>query len=214
MYQNKTWQNLLERYLKKDWIDKPNIFAKTAIKYFPKQGKLLDLASGVGQDSVFFAQKGYSVISSDNSDYGLKLSQQRAKDNNVIISSKKADLSKKLPFKDNTFDIVYCHLGLHYFDDKTTKKIFKEIHRILKPQGIFASLFNSVDDPEIDNPKFKEIDKNYYLETTTGLYKRYFSVNYLKDVIKGLFEPIIEDNKGETYKDEIKTLMRFIGKKI
>jgi len=39
-------------------------------------------------------------------------------------------------------------------------------------------------------------------------------LEYLRKIIDGLFESVILDNKGTTYKDEIKTLIRFVGRKI
>ncbi len=37
-------------------------------------------------------------------------------------------------------------------------------------------------------------------------------MDYLKDVTGELLKPVVLDSEGETYKDEIKTLIRFIGK--
>lgn len=57
----------------------------------------------------------------------------------------KKDLSK-LNLKVNSFDVVYTHLSLHYFDDKTTRKIFKKIFSILKPGGYLFVKCKSTDD--------------------------------------------------------------------
>lgn len=54
-----TWSDLHDNYKTKAWIDKPSIFAETAIAYFPAKGKILDLGAGLGQDSRFFAERGY-----------------------------------------------------------------------------------------------------------------------------------------------------------
>lgn len=81
----------------------------------------------------------------------------------------------------------------------------------MKSGGIIASLFNTIEDPEIDNPQFKKIEEGYY-QDPFGLSKRYFSTSYLETMTRELFIPIVLDNKGETYKDEIKPLIRFIGK--
>lgn len=198
-------------YASKDWIDKPTIFSQFAIQYFPKTGSLLDLGAGHGQDSRFFAKKGYSVTGTDFSETALKFLKEKADKEGLKIKTEQVDLSKDLPFGNESFDIVYAHLSLHYFDQKTTVKLFKEIHRVLKPGGVLAALFNTVDDPEI--PQFKKLEKDYYLDPA-GIAKRYFSVGSLKGFTEGKFESIISDNKGETHKDEIKTLIRFVGRKI
>lgn len=203
------WKKTHEIYSKKDWISNTTIFAQFAVGYFPKQGKLLDLGAGQGQDSRYFTKLGYDVTSTDISDSALKLSKENA--GGLDIKFMEVDIANKLPFEDNSFDIVYSHLALHYFTDEKTREVFQEIFRVLKPQGTLASLFNTIEDAETTDPNYTPIEKDYY-KSPEGLLKRYFSVDYLKDVTGELFTPVILDNKGETYKDEIKTLIRFIGK--
>ena len=60
-----SWKDLHQKFYKDaDWIDKPNLFAQEAIKYFPKYARILELGAGQGQDSRFFAEHGYEVVSS------------------------------------------------------------------------------------------------------------------------------------------------------
>ncbi len=48
------------------------------------------------------------------------------------------DLNKgNLPFKDNTFDIVYTHHCLEHLESKNIIKIIFEVYRILKKGGVF-----------------------------------------------------------------------------
>ena len=62
---DKNWTNLHKNYSKQDWITKPSIFAKQAIEYFPKQGNILEIGAGHGQDGLFFASQVFTVISTD-----------------------------------------------------------------------------------------------------------------------------------------------------
>lgn len=210
MENKKIWKNIFNKYQRIGLNDKPSIFAKEVINFFKNKTLLLDLGSGLGQDSKYFAENGLTVICTDVSRYALSIAKKNIKNKNVIF--RKVDLSTKLPFENNSFDIVYSHLALHYFDEKITKQLFKEIHRILKPNGIFTTLFNTIEDPEIKEEHFKKIEKNYYQEGD-GLKKRYFCVNCLKGYTRDLFKTIIADNKGKTYKDEIECLIRFVGTK-
>lgn len=205
------WKKTHEIYSKKSWINDTTIFAQFAVGYFPKQGKLLDLGAGQGQDSRYFAKLGYNVTSTDVSDLALKLSKESAEKDGLDIKFIEVDIANKLPFEDNSFDIVYSHLALHYFTDEKTREVFQEIHRVLKPQGTLASLFNTVEDAETSDSNYKLIEKDYY-ESPEGLFKRYFSVESLEQFTKDLFLPVVLDDRGETFKDEIKTLIRFIGK--
>ena len=47
------------------------------------------------------------------------------------------DIKEKLPFEDNSIGLINANLSIHYFDMENTIKIFNEIHRVLKPNGLF-----------------------------------------------------------------------------
>ncbi len=208
------WDEALKRYATKDWVNKPTLFAEQIIQYLPVKGNLLELGSGQGQDALYFAKQGHSVMATDLVDTGLKECEAKAKAEDLSINFELVDIAKPLPFADNSFDIVYSHLGLHYLNKEGTEQLFREIYRILKPGGILASLFNTIDDPEIHSSGFEKIEENYYREVAFDFYKRFFSVEETQQLIQGLFEPLLLDNKGETYKDEIKTLIRLVVKKV
>lgn len=208
------WEKALESYSTKDWIDKPTIFVQQVVQYFPPNGKILELAAGQGQDSRYLAARGYEVVCTDRSEYGLQQAERKAKSEKLDITFKKVDLSQPLPFKDNEFDIVYSHLGLHYFTKDYTRQLFQEIHRVLKQGGILAALFNTPDDPELKDEGFEKIEDNYFLEIKTGLKKRYLTLEDAKYFIDGIFEPIAIDNEGRAYKDGKTALVRIIAKSI
>jgi ubiquinone/menaquinone biosynthesis C-methylase UbiE len=207
------WNQKNNKYSSEEWIDKPTIFAQWAVKYFPKEGKILDLGAGHGQDSRYFANNGYQVTSTDFSDTALKLNKEKLPHdltNKVLIQ--KVDLSQPFPYEDSSFDIVYAHLSLHFFNDITTDKIISEIHRVLRPTGIVAILVNSTNDPEYNTGKM--LDRDYF-ELSQGDVKHFFSQEYLK-AKTSQFETIILDNQGTTLKDSAKGvfgLIRYLGRK-
>jgi SAM-dependent methyltransferase len=203
------WQKQHQKYSAYDWIAKPSIFAKQIINLLPKNGKLIDLGAGQGQDSRFFAGNNFQVTSTDFTIDALEISKSKSLNQNIDFQV--VDLSKKLPLYDSSFDIVYSHLALHYFDGKTTKKLFDEINRILKKGGIFAAFVNTINDPEVT--KSKKIEEEYFL-SPVSIKKRFFSIEYFRQLIGNKYQIIILDENGETYKDAIKNLVRFVGKKI
>ncbi|NTW22901.1 class I SAM-dependent methyltransferase [Candidatus Falkowbacteria bacterium] len=205
------WQKKHQKYSTEEWINKPTVFAQFSISYFPGAGSLLDLGAGQGQDSRYFAQHGFDVTSSDYSDVALEMSRRKAEKEGLHIKFMELDIADKLPLEDGTFDVVYSHLALHYFTDEKTREIFREIKRILKPGGVLACMFNTVEDPETSDENFKRVEKDYYL-SPDGVLKRYFSVDYIESVTKDLFEPLVMDNKGGGYKEKINSLIRFIGR--
>jgi len=206
------WKELHSSYQEQNWIEKPSIFAETAIQYFPKNGKILELGAGHGQDSFFFAKQGYDVLSSDIEISSLNLNftkQPEAIQDKVEILQ--LDLRNPLPLEDQSLDVVYAHLSLHYFDTQTTSFIIDEIKRILKPEGIFAFLSNSINDPEYSTGN--SLEEDFFL--INKVTKRYFSIASMRKFTQE-FEVSLLDCLGKTYKDEAKgisNLVRFIGSK-
>ena len=199
----------VEEYSKLDWIRKPSIFAEQCIQFFPKTGNILEIGAGQGGDARFFHSLGYTVTATDYSNEALKLAQARVEG----VHFQNLDTEKGLPFEKESFDIVYSHLALHYFDAKTTRRIFEDIHRVLKQGGVFATLTNTVNDPEKEEFNYIELEPDYF-QDPKGVKKRYFSPDDMRFFTQDLFEPIILDAHGATYKDSKPNLIRFIGKKI
>jgi len=195
------WNNVHKIYSDKGYGQKPSIFAIEFAEILAhekvKNAKVLELGGGLGQDGRYFMSSGNKVIITD-----LKKSD----------GVEKLDL-REMPwrFSDGEFDVVYAHLSLHYFDEKTTRKIFKEIWRVLKNGGFLAFLVNSKSDPEYDNNS--EIENG--LMKVEGNSKRFFDVAMARD-FAGSFTEILADNNGETYKDSekgIHNLVRYVGRK-
>jgi SAM-dependent methyltransferase len=198
------WLKKHQKYIREDWISQPTIFATQVARYFPKSAKILELGAGQGQDSRYFANRDFQVLATDFSKYALDQILD------PCVSKQIVDLSQVLPFAPESFDVVYSHLALHYFDSRRTRQLFDEIYAILKPGGIFAALLNTTDDPEVGDSRL--IEDNLYL-TPSGIQKRFFSVDILRTYISG-YQIIILDNRGATHKDRIRTLIRFVGKKV
>lgn len=210
---NTKWDKLHNHYKAQDWIDTPNIFAKDVVRYFPKSGKILELGAGQGQDSRFFASQGYCVVSTDISDSALEMNRSKNNEQpSQSIQIQKVDLTQPLPFENESFDVVYAHLSLHYFDYAHTKELILEIYRVLRKDGIFATFTNTIEDDEYG--KGVEIEKDYFL--IDGVQKRYFSTSTLRALVQSHYDIVLLDNFGETYKDAKKgvhNLIRFIGQK-
>lgn len=188
-----------------NWASRPSLFAETVKAYLPKTGSLLELGAGLGQDSAYFSDLGYEVTATD-----LNIDKLEAL-LGYNFSVQTVDLCKQLLFEDNSFDIVYAHLSLHYFDEATTNQIFTEIHRILKPGGKLAYFTNSTEDPEYNTGV--QIEPDYF--EIEGTAKRYFNIQSAMKFAHN-FTPVLADNSGETYKDTAKGnhhLIRFIGTK-
>jgi len=202
------WDKQHDKYLGTDWINKPSLFAEWVLQYLPPNGSLLDLGAGQAQDSQYFAKKKYAVTATDFSWHALEIAKQKSSGSIVF---QQVDLSKPLPYKDASYDIVYAHLSLHYFDASKTQSLFDEIYRVLKPNGILAALFNSDQDPEI--AEGKQLESNYI--ELDGIRKRYFNVEDARK-FASKYQIIVADNDGTTYKDKAKgihNLIRLVAQK-
>ncbi|MDD4319884.1 MAG: class I SAM-dependent methyltransferase [Candidatus Peribacteraceae bacterium] len=212
MENNEFWKEKLAGYDEHEWSKHPSIFAQDVARLFPPRGSVLELAGGQGQDSRWFASQGFNVTYSDLvEDVVQKVRKQVATDPNITCLA--VDLSKELPFKAASFDVVYSHMGLHYFDRMETRRIFANIHHTLKPDGIVALILNTIDDPEIQTYGYRQIEPHFFEDPRSGLKKSYFSSGYVQELTRDLFEQLLNDHNGKTYKDSVQTLVRFVGKK-
>lgn len=206
------WSDLHKHYKTQDWIDKPSLFATQIIETFPSKGKVLELGCGLGQDSQFFAKYGHEVVATDIEQTLLDIDERKEPpDVRERVTFMHMDIREKFPFEDESFDVVYAHLSLHYFHHTATQAIIGEIERVLKPHGVLAFLVNSTKDPEYQTGT--EVEAHYfYIDSNL---KRFFTTESAAEYTKN-FEPIILDDQGETYKDAKKgvhNLIRFVGKK-
>ena len=105
--------------------------------------KLLGLASGGGQQMPMFAALGADCTILDYSDRQLANEKLVAERENYNINIVKADMTKRLPFDDNSFDIIFHPVSNAYIED--VYHVWNECYRVLKPGGILiASMGNSV----------------------------------------------------------------------
>jgi 2-polyprenyl-6-hydroxyphenyl methylase/3-demethylubiquinone-9 3-methyltransferase len=94
----------------------------------------LDVGCGGGFSCEFMAQRGVSVSGIDQSAKCIAKAKEHAESQNLRIDYQQG-FSENLPYADNTFDIVTCVDVLEHVAD--FDKTVSEIHRVLKPKGIF-----------------------------------------------------------------------------
>jgi len=102
-------------------------------------GRALDLGCGIGQNSDYLSELGFSVIGADLSTVALSELRRR----NPKVETVALDMTSPLPFDDKSFDIVVASLSIHYFSRKDTRSLCAEILRVLVDGGIFIGAVNS-----------------------------------------------------------------------
>lgn len=175
------WQDKHRKYVTNEWALLPNFFVEEILKLVPEGARVVDLGAGTGRDSLFLAERDREVVAVDFSPFSLDYFATEAR--RLGVTQLLLDLGDTpYPFADDSFDVAYAHLSLHYMSAMSTRASFAEVARILKPSGRFFALFNSVRDPEFRTGS--EIEPSYF-ELSPGDRKRYFSV----DELPGLLGP-------------------------
>jgi len=122
-----------------------------------KGKKLLGLASGGGQQMPIFAALGADCTVLDYSQKQLDSERMVAQREGYDINIIRADMTKPLPFADETFDIIFHPVSNCYVAD--VLPIWKECFRILKKGGaLLAGVDNGLNfafDLEEKNVIFK-----------------------------------------------------------
>lgn len=120
--EDKHWWHQAKRQLVSDAITK---FTQPATT---RRLKILDLGCGTGKNLEHFQQFG-AVFGVDGAKEALQFCRQRG-----LTQVKLADLEKKLPFADNSFDVITLLDVLEHIKEPM---VLQEVQRILKPNGLF-----------------------------------------------------------------------------
>lgn len=103
-----------------------------AVKRLPfaiKDLELLDVCCGSGMVSEYYAGQGAEVTGLDYSEEAIARANKRKEKYDFEAQFQTGD-AHNLPFRDNSFDIVSIHDGLHHLED--TAKAVKEMARVAR----------------------------------------------------------------------------------
>jgi len=129
-----------------------------------KGKKILEIGCGGGQCSIAFVKQGAKCVGIDISEEQLKHAKNLAKKNNVKVKFILGDFQNLSLIKSNTQDIVFSAFALQY--SPNLYKVFKQVHRILRKNGLFIFSFDHPFYDTINSKKFK-IEHSYF---KTGKY--------------------------------------------
>ena len=109
--------------------------------------RLLEIGCGQGREAVALARNGFRVSAFDHSSVAIAAAKTNAIREDVRVDFVEHDAAQPLPYASGTFGGTFAHLSLHYFDHLTTRGIFAEIARVLKPSGVLLFTVRSDRDP-------------------------------------------------------------------
>lgn len=94
--------------------------------------RVLEVGCGAGTDLARFAKGGAVVTGVDVAASAIELARQNFQQQGLVADLREAD-GEHLPFRDETFDLVYAHGVVQYTADG--QGLVDECRRVLKPGG-------------------------------------------------------------------------------
>lgn len=119
--------------------------------------RALDIGAGRGIASFALAKDGFAVdaLEPDTSTIvGSNAIKQLAKEADLSINISE-EFSEKLPYSDNSFDLVFARAVLHHTKD--LREACQEFFRVLKPGGVLIAVREHVITKKEDLPQFFDI---------------------------------------------------------
>lgn len=162
--ESKIWNDFWSENESWLWILKFSPSYKMIINLFrainlPKDAKILDAGCGTGKLASFWLNEGYDVLGIDISDAALTITGRKG------IKTINADILKGLPFRDNSFDLVYSDGLIEHFVDP--EPILAELFRVSRKYIISTvpriSLFKTIFVDSIVTPpkEYKKYDSEW-----------------------------------------------------
>jgi SAM-dependent methyltransferase len=193
--------NQQSQHWEKNFSSKPEMFgleqslsAEKALKLFKEKkiGKVLELGSGLGRDTIFFAKNLIQVTALDYSSSGIEIIKQKALKQNLSknISTNIFDIRKTLPFDDNSIEACFSHmLYCMALTSNELKNLNNEICRVLKPSGLNIYTVRNT----FDGDYKKGIHRGEDLYENDGFIVHFFSKNKVKSLFSGFKNILIEE---------------------
>jgi SAM-dependent methyltransferase len=110
--------------------------------------RALDLGSGSGRHTVLLSRWGFSAYALD---YALQAAQNARAflAEEGLAGAATCGAMDRLPFRDNTFDVVLPWESLFYGDEETVGRAVAEVRRVLAPGGWCFTNLRSPDDSHV-----------------------------------------------------------------
>lgn len=141
-----------------------------------KTGTLLDIGCGTGKYGEALEKYGFIVTGIDKSPDQIQEAQK-------VINALIGDVCQ-LPFEDNSYDVCIMIIMIHHLCKDKRIQAFKEVYRVLKPNGVLIIKTASHEDLEY------RISSRFFPEALSIDKKRYPTIQSLKTEMQD-FETVI-----------------------
>ena len=161
----------------------PSAAARWTVKLFEAAGidDVLELGAGQGRDALYLARQGFSVHATDFSEAALNQlrldAQREGLDDRVTAALH--DVRDPLPPADATVNAVYANVLMNMaFSRAELRSLVNEIHRVLRPGGLFVYTVWSTADQRFGN--CTEIGDGLYAKD--GFAGRFFDLDLVHEL--------------------------------
>jgi SAM-dependent methyltransferase len=192
------WDALRQRRTPPTTPRGPSAFAQQCATHFAPRSHVLELGCGPARDSAYFAGLGHTVCATDFSIAALAPAR-RVFAGTPGLDFCLLDTTAPLPFREDTFGVVYARLSLHYFPDRLTRRVFAELRRVLRPAGLLCFMCKSPGDPLYGQGRRLEPD----MFELNGHLRHFFSPAYARSCLEpGFALESIKEELGKLYGNE------------
>jgi SAM-dependent methyltransferase len=165
-----------------------------------KKGRLLDAGCGSGKYSLPLRMRGFDVVGMDVSFKALQMLRESSKARELNIDILAGNVFQ-LPFKEDSFDLIWCYGVLQHFLLKERDCAIREFARILRTEGVlFMEVFGKEDmrygGIEVEPGTFSR--KN-------GIVYHYFDKPEIEGLLVDFSSNIIESFKEKRFKGKLYT---------
>jgi len=185
--------NAQQEHWEDTFTEKPDMFgtspsepAKAAVEVFKNEGAktILELGSGQGRDTLFFARSGFRVHALDYSEVAIRTVGEKAEKDGLsqLIQPSRHDIRNPLPFEDGSLDACFSHmLFCMALMTEELDLLAEEIRRVLKPGGLNIYTVRHTGDPHYQ----KGIHHGEDIYEVGGFIVHFFSREKVKRLAKG-----------------------------
>ncbi|MDO8667827.1 MAG: class I SAM-dependent methyltransferase [bacterium] len=128
-----------------------SIFAKNFYRFKPakrRKIKILDLGSGAGNHSKFFAEQGFSAYGLDGALSAVEHCRKKFKKLGLKADFRQGDFTA-LPYPDDYFDACLDRESLYANNSEDIRLVLNQVYKKLKTGGLFVSFVFNEFHPDI-----------------------------------------------------------------
>lgn len=172
-----------------------------------KAKRVLDVACGTGRHTLALAQHMFDVSAFDISNNSIKLTKEKLKKAGLQANVIRADMFKKYPFEDNSFDGVFAIQAIYHGTEQNFEFALSEIARVVKSESpVFITVTYNKERSTLGaaEAQFVEVNADTYIPVSgreKGLIHFYPDSEKLEMLLKKHFSNvrIEEDTKRKYY---------------